>query len=446
MVRRKLALSIALFGITSALGAASAAPPASWVGAWGYSASPNPPGLLPPTPIAIANGPLVPLAAPPAAAPATSTAPKIENPGGLPVETGSAELANVTIRQIVRISATGDAVRLRLTNENGVEPLSLGSVHVGLAGPDGAIVPGSDRAVTFAGHEGVVVPAGAPLLSDAIPLPVKALDRLAISTYTPDRLAVRGARTLFHYVAGTAGNQTSAARLPDVRLARAPALVSEVEVAAAKPTQAIVALGDSITEGSGSTANAFRGWPDRLAERLAARPGKARWSVVNAGIGGNRLLRHGSGPSALARFDRDVLSVPGVKVLILMEGINDIGRGFMTIGSVEPAPADALQAAQRQIVDRAHAHGIRVIGVTLTPYKGAGYWAEKGEATRQAMNAWIRTSGTFDGVIDFAAVVADKNDPLSFDPRFNDTDHLHPNDAGYRAMGDAVDLKVVTGE
>lgn len=446
MVRRTIACSIALFGCSVAVFTVSAATPSRWVGAWGYVASPNPPGQPPSTPIALATGPLVPLAAPPTAAPAAPNAPKIDNPGGVPVDTGSAELANVTIRQIVRVSAAGNGVRLRLSNENGVEPLSLGAVHVGLAGPDGTLLPGSDHVVTFAGHNGVVVPAGAPLLSDAVALPVKALDRLAISLHVPDRLTVRGARTLFQYVAGDAGDSSAAARLPNVRLARAPALVSEVEVAATQPTNVIVTLGDSITEGAGSTANAFRGWPDRLAERLAARPGKARWAVVNAGIGGNRLLRTGSGPSALARFDRDVLSVPGVKVLILMEGINDIGRGYMTMGSVEPAPAEALQAAQRQIVDRAHAHGIRVIGVALTPYKGAGYASDQGEAVRQAMNAWIRTSGTFDGVIDFAPVVADKGDPLTFDPRYNDTDHLHPNDAGYRAMGDAVDLKMVTGE
>ncbi|WP_420137540.1 SGNH/GDSL hydrolase family protein [Sphingomonas sp.] len=441
MFRRTTIFSIALLGCASAIAATGTNAPA-WVGAWGYSASPNPPGQSPAAP----NGSVVPLAAPPAAAPPSSNAPLLDNPGKLPVDTGNAELTNVTIRQIVRVSAEGNAVRLRLTNENGVEPLSLGAVRVGLAGPDGEIVPGSDHAVTFAGHEGVVIPAGAPLLSDTINLPVKALDRLAISLYAPDRLTARGARSLFQYISGTTGDQTGAAHLPGVKLARAPALVSQVEVAATRPTQAIVTLGDSITEGAGSTANGFRGWPDRLAERLAARPGKSRWSVVNAGISGNRLLRYGSGPSALARFDRDVLSVPGVKVLILMEGINDIGRGFTTSGSVEPAPAEALQAAQRQIVERAHAHGIRVIGVTLTPYKGAGYWADKGEAARQAMNDWIRTSGTFDGVIDFAGVVADRGDPLTFDPRFNDTDHLHPNDAGYRAMGDAVDLKMVTGE
>ncbi|WP_162875524.1 SGNH/GDSL hydrolase family protein [Sphingomonas crusticola] len=442
-------LRLIMLGMALCASAATAAPreqPARWVGAWGYAVSPNPPGQLPPTPIALTAGPLVPLAAPPAASPPPAPIPKLDNPGGLPVDGSSAELANATIRQIVRVSAAGNAIRLRLSNESGVEPLSLGAVHVGLAEPDGSVQPGSDHVVTFGGHNGVMIPAGAPLLSDPIALPVKALDRLAISLHVPDRLIVRGARSLFHYVAGEAGDSTGAAQLPNARLARAPGLVTGVEVAATQPTNVIVTLGDSITEGSQSTANAFRGWPDRLAERLAARPGKTRWAVVNAGIGGNRLLRYGSGPNALARFDRDVLSVPGVKVLILLEGINDIGRGYTTKGSVEPATAEALQAAQRQIIERAHEHGIRVIGATLTPYKGATYWAEPGEAVRQALNGWIRTSGAYDGVIDFAPVVADKSDPLTFDRAYNDTDHLHPNDAGYRAMGDAIDLNMVTGE
>jgi len=446
MLRRNVMMMAALTAAATPLAAVpKTASQTVWVGAWGFVAAPLPPGQLPPTQVPMVAGPAVPLGVP-TAPPAAAAVPKlIENPGGLPVDPAQSELADVTFRQIVRVSATSTAVRLRLSNENGAEPLAIGRVHVGLAGPDGTILPGSDHVVTFARNAGVNIPAGAPLLSDAVALPVKALDRLAVSIYAPGRLPVRGVRNLFAYVAGRSGDSTSAARLDGARLARAPVIVTEVEVAPTRPTNVVVTLGDSITEGAASTINAFRGWPDRLAERLAADPKTRGWAVVNAGISGNRLLHYGSGPNALARFDRDVLSVPGVKTIILLEGINDIGRGFMEKGSVELATAEALEAAYRQIILRAHEHGIRVIGATLTPYQGAGYANAKGEAVRQQVNAWIRTSGAFDGVIDFAPAVADKADPLRFDPRFNDGDHLHPNDAGYQAMADAIDLRLITG-
>jgi len=427
------------------LAAKPEAPRPAWVGAWAYVASPLPPGQQPPTPIPLLAGPAIPLG--PSAGPAAAPAPPrlIDNPGALPVDTSAADLADATIRQVVRVSAAGSAIRLRLSNENGVETLAIGALHVGTAGPDGTVLPGTDHVVTFSGAPGTNIPAGAPLLSDPVAMPVKALDRLAVSLYAPGRLAVRTARNLWQSVAGPNGDSTAAPTLPQPRLARAPAILTEVEVAPAQPTSVVVTLGDSITEGAASTINAFRGWPDRLADRLAAASGKERWAVVNAGISGNRLLTYGSGPNALARLDRDVLSVPGVKAIILLEGINDIGRSFTPRGSVEQVTADALIAADKQIIERAHEHGIRVIGATLTPYRGAAYWSEKGEAVREALNTWIRTSGAFDGVIDFAPTVADKADPLRFDPRFNDGDKLHPNDAGYQAMADAVDLRVITG-
>ncbi|WP_277970158.1 SGNH/GDSL hydrolase family protein, partial [Sphingomonas echinoides] len=355
------------------------------------------------------------------------------------------DLVNATIRQVVRVSAAGSAVRLRLSNEGGVDVLAIGAMHVGLAGPNGSVVPGTDHIVTFAGLPGTNIPAGAPLVSDPVTLPVKALDKLAVSLYAPGRLPVRNVRVLWQYVAGTSGDSGAMSSLPDARLASAPVILTQVEIAPLQPTSVIVALGDSITEGYGSTNNAFRGWTDRLAERLAARPGKQRWAVLNAGIGGNRLLGYGAGPNALARFDRDVLSVPGVKTVILLEGINDIGRSFSPRGPSDPVTADALIAADKQIIERAHEHGIRVIGGTLTPYKDAGYASKQGEEVRQALNNWIRSSGAFDGVIDFASSVADKTDPLKIASAFNDGDKLHPNDAGYKAMADAVELRVITG-
>jgi lysophospholipase L1-like esterase len=417
----------------------------TWVAAWGYVVSPPPPGQQPAS-FSFFTRPAVPLG--PASGPARAPNPPrlIENPGHVPIDTGTADLINVTARQVVRVSAAGSAVRLRLSNEGGVDPLTIGAVHVGLAGPDGSVLPGTDHVVTFAGLPGTNIPAGAPLLSDPVALPVKALDKLAVSLYIPSRLPVRGTRTLWQYVAGPSGDSAGAPVLPEVRLARVPVILTQVEVAPIQPTSVVVALGDSITEGVSSTNNAFHDWPDELADRLAAQPGKQRWAVVNAGIGGNRLLAYGAGPSALARFDRDVLSVPGVKAVILLEGINDIGGGFGPRGSSGEVTTDALIAADKQIIERAHEHGIRVIGATLTPYQGAGYASEKGEAVREALNGWIRGSGAFDGVIDFAPVVADKTNPLKIDPNYNNGDKLHPNDAGYKAMADAVDLRVLTGK
>ncbi|MET3760077.1 SGNH/GDSL hydrolase family protein [Sphingomonas sp. UYEF23] len=361
------------------------------------------------------------------------------------IDVGTADLIDVTVRQVVRVSVAGSAIRLRLSNEGGVDTLAVGGVHIGLAGPDGSILPKTDRVVTFSGLRGTNIPAGAPLLSDPVEFPVEALHKIAISIYAPGRLPVRNARTLWEYVAGTSGDSSGMPALPQVRLASAPVILTQVEVAPVMPTGVIVALGDSITEGYGSTNNAFRGWTGRLAERLAALPGKQRWAVVNAGISGNRMLGYGSGPSALARFDRDVLSVAGVKAVIVFEGINDIGRSFSSRGTGDPVTADALIAAYKQVIERAHEHGIRVIGATLTPYKEANYASEKGEAVRQVLNNWIRNSGAFDSVIDFAAAIADKVDQLKIDPSYNDGDKLHPNDAGYQAMADAVNLRALTG-
>ena len=423
--------------------AAPKSPSEAWVGVWGYVSAPPPPGApAPTTPLPSAPA-LTPLGATVVAAttpPPRPVPPLLDNPGNVPVETVAADLVNVTAREVVRVSAGGSRLRLRFSNEGGADPLLLASVHVALADVDGRIAAGSDHEVHFAGQSGVVIPPGAPVLSDPVELVTRPLDRVYVSVHLPGPVPARAARSRFEYVAGKPGDFTGLNELPQVRLMRMPSLLTLVEVATDQPPRVLVTLGDSITEGAASTANAFRGWPDRLAERLA---GKG-WAVVNAGISGNRLLRYGAGPDALARLDRDVLSVPGVKAIIVLEGINDIGRGFGMPGSAEPVSAEALEAADLQIIARAHEHGIRVIGATLTPYGGASYAAPAGEAVREALNSWIRTSAAFDGVIDFAPVVADPADPLKFAPAYNDRDHLHPNDAGYKAMADSIDLAVVT--
>ncbi len=434
----------ALLGLTSI--AAAAAPHATqpdWIGVWGYVVAPPAPGPAP-APFVLPAPPVTPLGTPAApaapAAPRAFPAPLLENPGNVPVDTTAADIRDTTVRQLVRVSADGSRLRLRFSNEDSPDALTLGPVHVGLAAADGAVVAGSDHVVTFDGQSSIVIPASSPALSDPIDLPTKALDRVYISIHVPGPMSLRGGgRSLFQYAAGSAGDFTAAATLPGVRLLRVPVLVTLVESQPTAPTSVLVTLGDSITEGAASTANAFRGWPDRLAERLAAH----HWAVVNVGISGNRLLRYGAGPSALSRLDRDVLSVPGVKAIILLEGINDIGRGFGAPNSTEPVTAEALEAADKQIIARAHEHHIRVIGATLTPYEGASYASPAGEAAREALNNWIKTSGAFDGVIDFAPAVADPANPLTFAHAYNDRDHLHPNDAGYKAMADSVDLTVL---
>ncbi len=440
-----------LAALALVLGLAGTAPAQTtkenWVGAWAWVPAPAAPGLAPTTAPPPSN--IVPLGAlPPRSAlrgPRIAPRPPlVDNPGNVPVDQTRGTLANVTMRQVVRVSASGPRIRLRVSNESGSDIQVLGAVHVAMAGSDGTLVAGSDHVVTFGGQSSVAIPAGAPLLSDPVDMAVKSLDRLYVSVFVPGPAVVQGGRTLWSYVAGAPGDVTAETSLPDVRLVRAPVFVTGVEVGAPQ-TNVVVTLGDSITEGDQSTSNAFRSWPDRLAERLASAPGETHWAVVNAGISGNRVLRTGTGPSALARFDRDVLVVPGVKVVILLEGINDIGRAFGMSGAPEPVTAEALEAGYKQIIARAHAHGIRVIGATLAPYKGAFYYTDAGEAVRTAVNNWITTSGAFDGVVDFAPALADPADPLSFAAQYNDRDHLHPNDAGYQAMANAIDLKVITG-
>jgi lysophospholipase L1-like esterase len=411
---------------------ATTRPAENWIGAWGFVPTPLPPGMTPPPPVSAT----VPLAATPAAAAAAATPILIDNPGNLPVVIPDSDLTNVTIRQLVRVAVSGKRIRLRFSNEGGSDVLMLGAVHVGVGGPDGNVLPGSDRVVTFDGHGATAVPASAPLLSDPIDLPVEALQKLLISTYVPGTIPRN--HSLFQYVSGTPGDQTAQLQLPSPRLVRMTALVTEVEVDATSANAVVVGFGDSITEGATSTNNAFRSWPDRLAERLAA--AKSKWSVVNAGIGGNRLLRYGTGPNALARLDRDVFGVPGVKAVILLEGINDIGRGFTTMGPQDPATLEALIAADKQIIERCHTHGVKVYGALLTPYQGAGYASPAGEQVRTGLNNWIKTSGAFDGVVDFATATGDPANPLAFRADYNIRDKLHPNDAGYRAMGDAIDL------
>lgn len=346
--------------------------------------------------------------------------------------------ATGTVRFALTLTTGGGEVRVRLSNEDGDTPLRIEAATVALAGDQPGTAAGAITPLTFHGRTSITIPVGAPALSDPVRLSTKAFDQLVVSTYTPDGLA------LVPFGGGgmsvAPGDQTAAARLENARSVLGRPLVSAVAVAADRATPLVVAFGDSLTDGLRPKPGAH-GYPEELARRFAAAPAAQRRSVVNAGIGGNRLLVTAWGDNALARLDRDVLRLPGVSHMILLEGINDIGMGGPAPpGTGAPVSADELIAGYRQIIARAHARGVKVIGATLLPFKGAGYYTAEGDEVRLAVNRWIRTSAEFDGVIDFEAVVRDPTDPLRYRADFDSGDHLHPNDRGYKAMGDAIDL------
>jgi lysophospholipase L1-like esterase len=380
-----------------------------WQGVWGFA--PTPPAAPPPAP------------APAPAPPATQATP--------PPTSGPSTVTDVTMRQLVRVSAAGAKVRVRLSNEFGASALVIGKAMIAPAAADGSA--GAGKALTFGGAASAEIYPGAPLYSDPVDLPVTALEELAISLYLPEETKLPSHS--LRQTVSSKGDFTAAARFGDKPL-RMGAIVTGVDVDAPRPRRVIVTLGDSITEGAGSTAGAYQSWPDQLAARLAGRA-----AVVNVGISGNRLLRERSGQSALARFDRDVLSAPGATDVILLEGINDINRQFNP-QYAERANADDIIAGYKQLIVRAHAKGLRIHGGTLTPQGGYRSFSPQSEAIRQAVNAWIRTSGAFDGVIDFEAAVRDPAKPEAMIAAYQSGDWLHPGDAGYKAMAAAIDLRL----
>ena len=349
-------------------------------------------------------------------------------------------LEDSTLRQIVRLSHGGDRVRLRLSNEMSETPLRLGAVRVALAAPDGALLPGSDRSVTFDGEPTTIVPEHAPALSDPIALQVPPLARLVISIHLP---AGAAAPTVHPGAVATGwiapGDQTAAPRLTGAQRFGQRVIIAGVDVETARPARVIVAFGDSITDGSRATTDADMRWPDQLARRLQA-AGLRHVGVANLGIGGNRVLKDGAGLNALARFDRDVLSVPGVRDVIVLEGVNDIGAAFRDRDPSPPA-ADDIIDGYRQLIARARDRGVRVHLATILPYKGAAYWSPEGEAVRQQVNAWIRSNREADGYVDFDLATRDSADPASLANDYDGGDNLHPNDLGFRAMAGAVDLQ-----
>lgn len=357
------------------------------------------------------------------------------------------QFSNQTIRQIVPLSVGGQTLRLRLSNEFGRTPLRVGEVRVAQQLAGASILPGSDRLVTFGGRTQVTIPAGAPMLSDPIPLRVAALSNLVVSLYVPDTVVANtfhslGVQTTY---VSSPGNFTAAITPPVAATTTSWFFLSGVSVKAESRSAAIVTLGDSITDGFASTVDANRRWPNLLAARLQAQRRYQDVAVVNHGISGNRTLHDLIGPNALARFDRDVLSTPGARWLIVLEGINNIGiPGAFGLAAEQVSAADIING-HRQLIARARDHGLKIYGATLTPFEGTifpGYYTAAGEAKRQAVNAWIRSSGEFDAVIDFDRALRDPANPGRMLPAYDSGDHLHPNDAGYLAMANAVDLKL----
>ena len=360
------------------------------------------------------------------------------------------DLRDATVRQVFHLSLEGPALRVHLSNAFGTEALHFTSVHIArpVSPSSSAIDPATDRALTFAGSSDVTVPPGTEFISDPLDYPVAALSNLAVTFHLDSPPATQtghpGSRATSYLVHG---DFVGASNLLDAKNVDHWYQVSGIDVLAPAGGASIVVLGDSITDGHGATTNGNDRWTDILAQRLQASANKRSIGVSNQGIGGNHLLTDGLGPNALARFDRDVLAPAGVRWVIVFEGVNDLG-GLTRDGEVTPEQHSVrvkhIISAYEQIVQRAHAHGLRVFGATITPYVGSDYYhpGPLSEADRQAVNAWIRAAGHFDAVIDFDSVVRDPQHLDRLLPAFDCGDHLHPSPAGYRAMGEAVQLNL----
>jgi lysophospholipase L1-like esterase len=376
-----------------------------------------------------------------------------------PLPTGiPAMLERQTVRETARISVGGQRVRVVFSNRYGGQPIVIGEARIARAGDignagkagdmgdtnnTGDIATATDRALTFGGQRGATIPAGAPLISDPVDLRVGALEKLAVSVYLPQATPLNtfhwGAQQTGHIAAG---NLTAAASMKNALPLQGRALLSAILVDAPDSKGALVALGDSITDGNGSTPNCDRRWPDYLATRLST----DGIPVLNAGISGARLLGDRMGVNAAARFEQDVLSQPGVKTVVVLLGINDIGWPQSAFAPDEPPTrAERMIAVYRQLIAQARVRGVRIVGGTLPPFEGAlhgtpfeGYYTPAKDAVRREINQWIRESGEFDAVADFDARLRDPARPARLLPRYDSGDHLHPGDAGYQAVADEV--------
>lgn len=381
---------------------AVAAAPDHWVGTWGAS------------PLAVANA------------------------------EGKAVAPDTTLREIVRVSLGGPLVRVSFSNELGLDPLTIGAARIALSTGKTEVQLPTANVLTFGGQPSVTIPAGAMVLSDPVALKLPPFADVAVSIYLPAQpmRQVSAHQLALQTSYAAAGNVVGSKQFDDAKEIYNWPFVKSIEVKLPADAAAIVTIGDSITDGAKSTRDTNSRWPNILARRLQANKKTANLAVINEAISGNRVLHDQAGPNALARFDRDVLAQAGVKYLIFLESINDIGHATTPLKRDDLVTADELVAALGQMAERAHTHGIKVIGATLTPYTGAGYSSPEGEAMRQAINKWIRTTNQLDGVIDFDKATQDPANPAVFAAAADSGDHLHPADGGYKIMGDFIDLKL----
>jgi lysophospholipase L1-like esterase len=359
----------------------------------------------------------------------------------LPANTTNPGFSNQTVRLIVHTSIGGDEVRVRLSNAFGTDSLVIGAAHIAIHSKGPEIVQGTDRVLMFSGAGSTTIPPGALVVSDGVRLHAPPLSDLAVTIYLPrltGQATWHAAAHETNYVSPV-GDFSGSAEMPVDHTVTSWFYLTDVEVLASKRTLAIVALGDSITDGTNSTLDANHRWPDFLAARLVAH--HTNLAVVDEGIGGNRILHDLAGPNALARLDRDVLTQTGVGYATLLLGINDIGFSVRN-QPTQPVSANEIIAGYLQMITRAHERALKIFGCSLTPFEGAAYFTAEGETEREAVNSFIRTSGTFDGVIDFDAAVRDPAHPTRLLPANDSGDHLHPNDTGYQAMANSIDLSL----
>ena len=356
---------------------------------------------------------------------------------------GSQEM---TLREIVHVSLGGPLVRVVLTNEFGTEPLTIDAVHIATSSGGGSIGLMSANALTFGGRPSITIPPGALAVSDPAALTLKPLSDVAVSILVPQQtishLSQHGFANQTSYF--VSGDSVGKANLSGAKEIASWPFLKGIDTKVSGFDGAVVCFGDSITDGALSTKNANARWPDLLAKRLHDSRKTAGLAVLNEGIGGNRILSEGAGPAALTRFDRDVIAQAGVRSLIVLEGINDIGVAYNPTHPRDTVTADDLISGMRQMAERAHTHGIKIFGATLTPYVGAGYSSPAGEQVRKALNQWIRTTNELDGFIDFEKAARDPSNPDVFAADADSGDHLHPKDAGYRKLADSIDLGLFT--
>jgi lysophospholipase L1-like esterase len=364
--------------------------------------------------------------------------PQLTEPRNLPPAPG---LAASTLRQVLHLSAGGARLRIRFSNEFGASPMRIASARVARSFGADSIDATTDVALLFRGDSSITIAPGAAVVSDDVAFASVPLSEITVSVYATevpaDVTGHPGSRTTSYLLSG---NHVASPNLPQALKTEHWYILSSVDVLSQEFSAAVVILGNSIADGRGSGTDKNNRWPDNLARRLQGDPRTTGVAVLNAGIGGNTILRGGLGPTALVRFDRDVLGQTGARWLIVSEGVNDIGgaRGADSSASV----ARQLTDAYTSIVARAHAKGMRVYGATILPFAGSGYGGADHEAARRAVNAWVRSSGAFDAVIDLDVVMRDPSDPSRLLPAVDGGDHLHPNELGYRMMADAIDLSL----